>query len=83
MSQKKVNTDVAANFIKIRNFLKLRISTINKCSLDYLSDKYQANQLMTLSYKCLKQFACGTTFTELQIGKSGSTHKSLQTPVTS
>ena len=47
VSQKEVNTNLAASFIKIRNFLKLCVSTTNECSIHFQCDKYQANSLMT------------------------------------
>ena len=43
VSQKEVDTNVEANFIKNRNFLKLPVSSTNKCSLDFQCDKYQSN----------------------------------------
>ena len=57
VSQKEVDTNVTANFIKIIHFLKLYVRTINKYSLDFQCDKY--------SYRCFKRFACGTTLTDL------------------
>ena len=46
VSQKEVNTNSAAGFVKNINFLKLRISTTNEYSIDFQCAKYQANQLM-------------------------------------
>ena len=40
VSQKEVKTNLATSFIKIRNFLKLRINTTNEYSIDFQCDKY-------------------------------------------